>query len=85
MNICVYILIIIVGSQQQHFEHTVVTPPTIMGSVAPYGGFADMTQFITETYLDEWLDIFCKYTAIVHFRQFPSSSFPFFTNVINTF
>jgi len=39
---------------------SVITPPSIMGSVAPYNGFADLTAYIQENYLEEWLDIFCE-------------------------
>ncbi len=40
---------------------SVLAPPTIMGSVAPYNGFADLTAYIQENYLEEWLDIFRKW------------------------
>ena len=40
---------------------SVITPPTIMGSVAPYNGFTDLTAYIQENYLEEWLDIFRKW------------------------
>lgn len=53
---------------QLHFYPTsVVAPPTIMGSVAPYNGFADLTAYIQENYLEEWLDIFRKY--LFHLQQ----------------
>jgi len=42
-----------------------ITPPTIMGSVAPYNGFADLTAYIQENYLEEWLDIFPGYREII--------------------
>lgn len=42
-----------------------VTPPVVMGSVVQYDGFADMTDYITENYLDEWLDIFPGYRDII--------------------
>ena len=55
---------------QNHAQHkhkymsstfSVITPPTIMGSVAPYNGFTDLTTYIQENYLEEWLDIFRKW------------------------
>ena len=46
--------------------HTVLTPPTIIGSVAPYDGFEDIAPYIRENYLEEWLDIFSKFLHI-HF------------------
>jgi len=36
-----------------------------MGSVAPYNGFADLTAYVQENYLEEWLDIFSGYREII--------------------
>lgn len=51
----------------------VVAPPTIMGSVAPHDGFADLTAYIQENYLEEWLDIFRKWFHLQHHKLFHSS------------
>ncbi|KAL7549918.1 hypothetical protein ACHAWF_013171 [Thalassiosira exigua] len=42
-----------------------LTPPSILGSVVKYGGFADMRDYISENYLGEWLDLFPGYRDII--------------------
>jgi len=42
-----------------------VGKPAIMGSAAPYNGFADLTEYIKTNYLEEWLDIFPGYREII--------------------
>jgi len=37
---------------------SVVGTPLMVGTGAPYNGFADMTEYIKTNYLEEWLDIF---------------------------
>jgi hypothetical protein len=48
---------------------SVVGFPSVVGSVAPYNGFADLTEYIKTNYLEEWLDIFREYffTITIHF------------------
>ena len=48
-----------------YYYYADLTPPTIMGTAAPFGGFADMSEYIRTNYLEEWLDIFTGYREII--------------------
>lgn len=62
-----------------------VAPPVIMGSVVKYNGFADMTSYITDNYLNEWLDIFPGYRDIISTYDGEILMMPFDGDVLHLF
>jgi len=62
-----------------------VVPPVILGSVVKYNGFADMTGYITDNYLGEWLDIFSVYRDKISTYNSEILMMPFDGDVLHLF